>query len=155
MTDPFEVTLNRANARIGKTLRDKWRLQTLLGVGGMAAVYSAIHTNNGKRVALKVLEPVEGGDAAGAVESSLREARAAAAIAHPNATAVCDADQIDGSAFLVMEFVPGTSLREIVGDPAVPLATRILLDRGACFSEEARAAWRSAQRTPVGLLPRV
>ena len=36
-----------------------------------------------------------------------------------------------------------------------PLATRILLDRGARFSEEARAAWRAAQRTPAGLLPPV
>jgi serine/threonine-protein kinase len=91
----------------------------------MGKVYRAFDERLHRRVALKVLEPVEGRDAAGAVESSLREARAAAAIAHPNATAVFDADQIDGTAFLVMEFVPGTSLREIVGDPSVPLATRI------------------------------
>lgn len=35
-----------------------------------------------------------------------------------------------------------------------PLATRILLDRGARFSEEARAAWRAVHRAPAGLLPR-
>src|SRR5690349_14051124 len=44
----------RAEARIGWMLRDKWRLERLLGVGGMAAVYAAVH-RNGKRGAVKML----------------------------------------------------------------------------------------------------
>src|SRR5579859_4315202 len=50
-TDP---TFMRAKERVGTTLRDKWRLDVLLGVGGMAAVYAATH-RNGSRAAVKVL----------------------------------------------------------------------------------------------------
>ncbi|MGO9834801.1 MAG: hypothetical protein ACLP1X_11330, partial [Polyangiaceae bacterium] len=49
--DPLVV---RANGRIGQMLRNKWRLDVLLGVGGMAAVYAATH-RNGTRVAIKML----------------------------------------------------------------------------------------------------
>ncbi len=104
---------------------DRYTVEELVGQGGMGKVYRAFDERLRRRVALKVLDPVEGRDAHDAVESSLREARAAAAIAHPNATAVFDAHEIDGTAFLVMEFVPGTSLRQIVGDQTVSLATRI------------------------------
>jgi RIO-like serine/threonine protein kinase len=44
----------RARTRIGMVLQDKWTLESLLGVGGMAAVYAATH-RNGKRVAVKML----------------------------------------------------------------------------------------------------
>ena len=59
------------------------------------------------------------------VASALREARAAAAILHPNATAIFDADRTGDTSFIVMELVPGTSLRRFVGDATVPLRTRI------------------------------
>src|SRR5690606_40897215 len=52
----FEQQLRRATERVGQTVCDKWRLDALLGVGGMAAVYAATH-RNGKRVALKILHP--------------------------------------------------------------------------------------------------
>ena len=42
--------------RIGTTLKGKWRVDALLGVGGMATVYAATH-KNGKRVAVKILHP--------------------------------------------------------------------------------------------------
>ena len=57
-----------ARARLGTVLREKWRLERLLGAGGMGVVYAATH-RNGKRVALKMLHPefsghpeVRGGD---------------------------------------------------------------------------------------------
>jgi serine/threonine-protein kinase len=112
MTDPFEVTLNRANARIGKTLREKWRLQTLLGVGGMAAVYSAIHINNGKRVALKVLH-AELGSNPEVKSRFLREGYVANKVEHPGTVQVLDDDTAeDGSPFLVMELLEGVTLEE-------------------------------------------
>src|SRR4051812_15034350 len=46
----------RAKERVGATLKDKWRLDALLGVGGMAAVYSSTH-RNGVRAAIKLLHP--------------------------------------------------------------------------------------------------
>ncbi|MFO0758160.1 MAG: serine/threonine-protein kinase [Byssovorax sp.] len=112
MSDPFEVTLNRANARVGKTLRDKWRLQTLLGVGGMAAVYSAVHTNNGKRVALKVLH-AELASNAEVKSRFLREGYVANKVEHPGTVQVLDDDTAeDGSPFLVMELLEGVNLEE-------------------------------------------
>jgi serine/threonine protein kinase len=51
-TEDPQVT--RATARLGMVLQDKWTLDALLGVGGMAAVYAATH-RNGKRVAVKML----------------------------------------------------------------------------------------------------
>src|SRR6185503_15638871 len=44
----------RAEARVGATLRDKWHVDSLIGLGGMAAVYEATH-RNGKRAAIKIL----------------------------------------------------------------------------------------------------
>ncbi len=112
MTDPFEVTLNRANARLGSTLREKWKLQTLLGVGGMAAVYSAIHINNGKRVALKVLH-AELGSNPEVKSRFLREGYVANKVEHPGTVQVLDDDTAeDGSPFLVMELLEGVTLEE-------------------------------------------
>ena len=103
----------------------RYTIERLLGVGAMGSVYLAYDTRLCRRVALKVLNadahPL-GGDA---VAATLREARAAGAISHPNATAVFDADQADGHAYIVMELVPGTPLRKLIGDPAVLLATRL------------------------------
>src|SRR5437868_3029839 len=49
-----ERSVDQAQARVGTTLRDKWRLDSVLGVGGMAVVYAATH-RNGTRAAVKVL----------------------------------------------------------------------------------------------------
>ena len=46
----------RAHARVGSTLNDKWTLERLIGIGGMAAVYAGLH-RNGARAAVKVLHP--------------------------------------------------------------------------------------------------
>ncbi|MFT3770730.1 MAG: DUF2378 family protein [Minicystis sp.] len=109
---------------------DRYTIEAIIGEGGMGRVCRAFDTRLHRRVALKVLHLVEGADAADAVASALREARAAAAIAHPNATAVYDADEIDGLPYIVMEFVPGTSLRQIISGPPVPMSLRLrwLLD---------------------------
>jgi len=55
-TELADVTMLRAQHRVGRVLRGKWHLDALLGVGGMAAVYAATH-RNGKRAAIKVLHP--------------------------------------------------------------------------------------------------
>ena len=92
---------------------DRYAIEELVGEGGMGRVYRAFDTRLERRVALKVLHAA-GGDAAESVAIALREARAAAAIAHPNATAVYDAHEIDGTSFIAMEFVAGRSLRAIL-----------------------------------------
>jgi serine/threonine-protein kinase len=98
-----------ARARIGTVMRAKWRLDRLLGVGGMGAVYAATH-RNGKRVALKVLHP-ELSAHAEARARFVREGYVANAIEHRGVVSVLDDDVTDdGAAFLVMELLEGESL---------------------------------------------
>jgi eukaryotic-like serine/threonine-protein kinase len=96
-------------ARLGRVLRNKWHLHKVLAVGGMAAVYLALH-RNGKRVAIKVLHPELCRDPS-QLRRFLREGYAANAIGDPRVVAVDDDDvDEDGSAFLVMELLEGESL---------------------------------------------
>src|SRR5262249_12850382 len=88
---------------------DKWRLDRLLGVGGMAAVYEATHRNK-KRVAVKLLH-AEFSQNADLRTRFLREGYAANVIEHPGAVSVLDDDVTDaGAAFLVMELLEGETL---------------------------------------------
>ncbi|HQP37900.1 MAG TPA: hypothetical protein PLI95_22110 [Polyangiaceae bacterium] len=99
----------RAQGRVGATLRDKWRLDSLLGVGGMAAVYAATH-RNGARGAIKILHAELAVDA-GVRQRFLREGYAANTVAHRGVVKVLDDDVLeDGSVFLVMELLEGESL---------------------------------------------
>ena len=99
----------RAQARVGAVLRQKWRLDSLLGVGGMAAVYAATH-RNGKRGAVKMLH-LELSTDGEARKRFLREGYVANAVAHPGAVSVLDDDMADdGSVFLVMELLEGQNI---------------------------------------------
>jgi serine/threonine-protein kinase len=98
-----------ASRRLGQVLRDKWTLEHLLGVGGMAVVYAARH-RNGKRVAVKMLLP-EMSQREDVRERFRREGYAANKVQHPGAVEVFDDDVTeDGSAFLVMELLEGEPL---------------------------------------------
>ncbi|MFT3921424.1 MAG: protein kinase [Myxococcales bacterium] len=98
--------------RIGKLIAGKYRLELVLGRGGMGTVYRATHTWTGRAVAVKYLHPDHAQDA-GSVGRFLREARAAASVRHPNAVDVLDMGQdTDGSAYLVLEFLEGSTLGE-------------------------------------------
>ncbi|MGA3119672.1 MAG: serine/threonine-protein kinase [Polyangiaceae bacterium] len=99
----------RARDRIGVVLQDKWKLDSLLGVGGMAAVYAATH-RNGKRVAVKMLH-AEFSHEDEVRTRFLREGYAANTIQHDGAVSVLDDDLApDGSAFLVMELLEGETV---------------------------------------------
>ena len=96
-------------ARVGQTLNGKWRVDRLLDVGGMGAVYAATH-RNGCRSALKVLHPqfARNVEVRGRFQ---REGYVANKIGHPGAVAILD-DGVaeDGSPYLVMELLDGESL---------------------------------------------
>ncbi len=101
----------RARIRIGTLLQDKWTLESLLGVGGMAAVYAATH-RNGKRVAVKMLHPEFSHDEEVRTRF-LQEGYAANTIQHDGAVSVLDDDLApDGSAFLVMELLEGETVEQ-------------------------------------------
>lgn len=87
-------------------VKDKWRVEALLGTGGMAAVYAATH-RNGSRVALKMLHPTMSMDPA-LTARFRREGYVANTVNHPGVVRVLDDDTCeDGSVFLVMELLEG------------------------------------------------
>src|SRR5215471_10187610 len=91
---------DQARARIGTVLRDKWRLDSLLGVGGMASVYAATH-RNGKKAAVKVLHAYAALDPS-VKARFLREGYVANRVEHPGTVSILDDDATeDGTAFLV------------------------------------------------------
>jgi eukaryotic-like serine/threonine-protein kinase len=97
----------------GRILDGRYQLGSLLGAGGMARVYVASDRVLERQVAVKVLSPSDAQDPL-FVERFRREARAAARLSHPNIVAVfdsgCDADL----PYLVMEYVPGQSLAQLL-----------------------------------------
>jgi serine/threonine protein kinase len=95
------------------TIGTKYRLLELIGAGGMGAVYLCEHMLMRRLVALKVL-PVEKLEDKSNEERFYREARAVAALDHPNIVRAYDIDHYEKLHFLVMEYVDGTSLQEIV-----------------------------------------
>src|SRR5215471_5678198 len=102
-------------------LLGKWRRFTIgkykvlerLGSGGMGSVYLCEHKFMRRRVAVKVLPAAKAEDPA-SLERFYREARAAAALDHPNIVRAYDIDQDENLHFLVMEYVDGASLQEII-----------------------------------------
>jgi tRNA A-37 threonylcarbamoyl transferase component Bud32 len=93
----------------------KYRLVEKLGQGGMAQVYKAYQPDLDRYVAVKVLNPHLTGDEDFAARFR-REARAIAALDHPHIVRVYDFDTDQGVAFLVMEYLEGTSLKALLRD---------------------------------------
>ncbi len=85
-----------------------------LGQGGMGTVFLAEHTSLSRKVAVKVLPPDKAKDKL-TLERFNREARAAAALDHPNIVRLHDISQGNGVHFLVMEYVEGTDLQSLMG----------------------------------------
>jgi tRNA A-37 threonylcarbamoyl transferase component Bud32/Skp family chaperone for outer membrane proteins len=97
----------------GRILDGRYRLGSLLGVGGMARVYVASDRVLERQVAVKVLSPPYAQDPV-FVERFRREARAAARLSHPNIVAVFDSGADAAQLYLVMEYVAGQSLAQLL-----------------------------------------
>ncbi|MEM9191202.1 MAG: serine/threonine-protein kinase [Myxococcota bacterium] len=107
---------------VGRTLADNYRLDSLLGEGGMGAVYAATQLNLNRKVAVKVLHPHLGARKE-LLERFRREALTAAALGHSNIVQVTDFQHPKGEpAFLVMELLRGHSLADVIdnGGPMAP-----------------------------------
>ncbi|WP_394833675.1 serine/threonine protein kinase [Pendulispora rubella] len=117
-----------AESLLGTVISGRYRIEKLLGEGGMGAVYQAEHTHMRKRLAVKVLH-AEMSRLPEVVARFEREAMAAAHIDHPNVATATDFGKLeDGSFFLVLEYVEGRSLRDAIaaGPLEVGRAMRIL-----------------------------
>jgi serine/threonine-protein kinase len=114
---------------IGSTISDRYLIQRLLGEGGMGAVYQAEHTLMRKRMAIKVLHP-EMTRLPEVVARFEREAMAAAHIDHPHVVTATDFGKLeDGSFFLALEFVEGSSLRDVVAGGRLELGRALHIAR--------------------------
>ena len=105
-----------AEKRVGRTLKGKWILDEIIGIGGMAAVYGATH-RNGARVAIKILHAT----LCGSPELSrrfVREGYLGNKVDHAGVVRVLDddVDETDGAAFLVMDRIEGRTLCDHVDD---------------------------------------
>src|SRR6185369_6155904 len=107
-----EAPAPASTSLVGQVVSGRYRLQKLIGEGGMGSVYLAEHMHMRKRVALKLLHAEMSQDAE-VLARFRREAEAAAHVEHPNVASATDFGQAeDGSFFLVLEYVEGTSLRK-------------------------------------------
>lgn len=101
----------RYAVRVGTTIRQKWRLDALIGLGGMAAVYAGTH-RNGQRAAIKILHEEYARDPR-VSERFLMEGYVANRVGHPGCVSVLDDDVSEsGEPFLVMELLEGETLRD-------------------------------------------
>jgi len=109
------VTATLADPVVGRYLDGRYRVDGHIARGGMAAVYRALDTRLDRTVAVKVMHPVLADDEEFVVRFRA-EAKAAARLAHPDAVAVFDQGEDAGRLFLVMEYVAGGTLRELLRD---------------------------------------
>ncbi len=108
-----------------------------LGAGGMGEVYRARDTRLGRDVALKIL-PESFARETDRLHRFEQEARAVAALNHPNILAIFDTGQNNGSPFLVSELLEGDTLREILDGGALP--QRKVIDHGVQIAQGLAAA---------------
>src|SRR5438477_841616 len=98
----------------------KYVVKRELGRGGMGAVYLAEQTGLGREVAIKELVPSAAADPI-ALKRFLQEAQVMARTSHPNLVQVYDMEQIQGANYIVLEFVRGKSLRDLLNRGAIAL----------------------------------
>jgi eukaryotic-like serine/threonine-protein kinase len=111
---------------LSTALADRYRIERELGAGGMATVYLAEDLKHDRRVAIKVLRP-ELAAVIGA-ERFLREIKTIATLQHPHILGLIDSGQVNGTAYYVMPFVEGESLRDrLTRERQLPIADAVRL----------------------------
>lgn len=100
---------------IGQTVAGRYRIEAVIGRGGMGVVYRAVQLPMERPVALKMLRPEMLGSPKARARFE-REARVASALSHPSAVAVHDFGDHEGAAYLVMELVEGPRLRDVLSE---------------------------------------
>src|SRR6266545_4916517 len=110
----------QAGGRLGP-----YRLEELLGEGGVGVVFKAVHEPDGAVVALKVLRPELSGDETYRRRFE-REGRVASELSHPHLVPVLDAGEVEGHQYLAARYVAGRTLAELLDEDG-PLALSPLL----------------------------
>ena len=110
--------MNQTDPMIGRLIESRYEVRSRIARGGMATVYLATDLRLERRVAIKIMHGHLADDAS-FKERFIQEARSAARLAHPNVVNVFDQGQDDESAYLVIEYLPGITLRELLQDHKV------------------------------------
>jgi eukaryotic-like serine/threonine-protein kinase len=131
-----ETTPLGGNRRV---IGGRYELRGLIGQGGMADVELGYDTQLDRQVAVKILHGRYANDPS-FVARFRREAQAAASLNHPNVVGVYDTGESDGRPFIVMEYVDGRSLKELIS------AERILPERAAEIAGQAALALHYANQ---------
>jgi serine/threonine-protein kinase len=113
---------------VERNLRDRYRLERRIGLGGMATVFEGFDTVLRRRVAIKVLRPQFAADEE-FVKRFYVEAQHAAKLSHPNVVSIYDVGREDETYFIVMELVDGATLAEMI--EAGPLPEAVAIDFAA------------------------
>jgi serine/threonine protein kinase len=128
---------------VGRVLSDRYRIDAVIASGSFGAVYLGAHLHMHKQVAIKILHP-EVENFPELVERFEREAVAGAHIAHPNVAVASDLGKFDGdSYFLVQEYVPGVTLRELMKRGPMPA------ERAACIARQITEGLAAAHRHKI------
>jgi hypothetical protein len=131
-----------------------YRIESLLGRGGMGSVYLATHERLGRKVALKVIAPALALDDDFRARF-LRESQLAASLDHPNVIPIYDADEVDGVLYLAMRYVSGPSLRELIserGSLSADETVRIVEQIAGALDEAHRAGLVHRDVKPANIL---
>ncbi len=112
--------IDAPDPNIGAVIDGKYQVEDKLGEGGMATVYRARHTLVDRNVAIKIINPHMASNAS-LKERFRREAKNTAAVSHPNIVEILDnGETAEGSAYLVMELLEGTTLDHHIEAGAIP-----------------------------------
>ena len=120
------MSANTTDPLIGRLLDGRYQVRSRIARGGMATVYLATDLRLERRVAIKVMHGHLADDSK-FKDRFIQEARSAARLAHPNVVNVFDQGQDVDMAYLVMEYLPGITLRELLSEHRV-LTTEQTLD---------------------------
>jgi len=126
------VTTSTTDPLIGRLIDGRYQVLSRIARGGMATVYLATDLRLERRVAVKVMHGHLADDHQ-FKQRFIQEARSAARLAHPNVVNVFDQGQDEDSAYLVMEYLPGITLRDLIqehgaltGEQAIDIAEAVL-----------------------------
>lgn len=134
-----QVARLRQDPYLGATIDGRYKVEALLGEGGMGVVYRCVHTIIGKKVAMKVLRADLARDAE-VTERFLNEAKAASSIGNAHIIDISDFGQFpDGAAYFVMEYLGGQPLSKLL-EGGQPLSVHRILHLGRQIAEGLSAA---------------
>jgi serine/threonine protein kinase len=155
---PPEPSRPGAGPRAGQLFANRYVVVSILGKGGTGRVYRALDRERDDEIALKVLPPDAFGEGEVGFPSLRQEIGLAQRITHPNVVRMHDLGESGGLRFLTMEYVPGTTLREMIdGSGAVGLGAGLRIAAQLCLGlaavHEAGILHRDVKPRNIMVLP--